>query len=73
MLRAFMICEIPFRVIENPYFISIFKNIWLNYNPPSQKYLSMNLLHEKATQMEIKISNLLERAKNLTLSIKSYF
>ena len=73
VLRAFMMCGIPFRVIENPYFISMLKNIWSNYNPSSQERLSTNLLHEEAAQVEIKISNALERAKNLTLGMKSYF
>ena len=73
MLRAFVMCGIPFRVIENPYFINMLKNIRLNYNLPSQKCLFTNLLHEEAAQMEIKISNTLERAKNLILGMKSYF
>lgn len=73
VLRAFVMCGIPFRVIENPYFISMLKNIRSNYNPPSRERLSTNLLHEEAAQVEIKISNALERAKNLTLGMKSYF
>jgi hypothetical protein len=62
-----------FQVIENPYFISMLKNIQSNYNPLFWKCLSMNLLYEETTQMEIKINNSLERAKNLTLDMKSYF
>ena len=73
VLRAFVMCEIPFRVIKNPYFISMLKNIWSNYNPSSWKRLFTNLLYEKTTQVEIKISNSLERAKNLILGMKSYF
>ena len=73
VLRAFVMCGIPFRIIENPYFISMLKNIRSNYNPPSRERLSTNLLHEEAARVEIKISNALERAKNLTLGMKSYF
>ena len=73
VLRTFMMCRIPFQVIENPYFISMLNNIRSNYNPLSRKCLSTNLLHKEATRVEIKISNSLERAKNLTLGMKSYF
>ena len=32
MLKAFVMCGIPFRVIENSYFINLFKNLQSNYN-----------------------------------------
>ena len=73
MLKAFVMCGIPFQVIENPYFISMLKNIQSNYNLPSQERLSTNLLYEEVIQVKIKISNSLERVKNLTLGMKSYF
>ena len=46
MLKAFVMCGIPFRIIENPYFINVFKNLQLSYNLPSRECLSTNLLSE---------------------------
>src|SRR6266498_1122163 len=69
VLKAFTICEIPFQIVENSYFINMLKNIRSNYNPPSRECLSANLLHEKAIQMDIKINNSLENQKNLTLGM----
>ena len=70
MLKAFVICEIPFRIIENPYFINLFKN--LQYNLPSRDHLFTNLLSEECVRVKIKINSVLEVSKNLTLSIKLF-
>ena len=48
ILKAFVMCGLPFQIIENPYFINIMKNLRLNYKPPSRKRLSNNLLNEEA-------------------------
>jgi hypothetical protein len=63
-------CAVPFRIIENPYFINALKNLQPNYNPPSWKRLTTNLLCEKSIRTEIKIKNYIEKEKNLTLGIK---
>jgi len=34
MLKAFVMCRIPFCIIENSYFINLFKNLQSNYNLP---------------------------------------
>src|SRR5277367_5953863 len=72
ILKAFVMCDIPFRIIENPYFINILKNLKSTYNPPSREYLSTNLLSEESIRIEIKINNILEREKNLTLGMKLF-
>jgi hypothetical protein len=33
ILKAFVMCAVPFRIIENPYFINALKNLQPNYNP----------------------------------------
>ncbi len=69
VLKAFIICEISFQIVKNPYFINLLKNLWSNYNPPSWKHLFTNLLNEESIQVEIKINNSLENTKNLTLGM----
>lgn len=59
-------------MIENPYYVNMIKNLRSNYNPPSRDHLSTNLLAEESIRVEIKICNLLEKAKNLTLGIKLF-
>lgn len=72
VLKAFVMCGIPFRVIENPYFVNLLKNLNSNYEIPSRERLSNNLLDEEAIRIEIKIKNSLEKAKNLTLGMKLF-
>lgn len=72
ILKAFIMCGIPFRVIEHPYYINLLKNLRSNYNPPSRNRLSTNLLSEESARVDIKINNFLEKAKNLTLGIKLF-
>ena len=70
VLKAFVMCGIPFRVIENPYYVNMLKNLHPNYNPPSRERLSNNLLSEECIRVEMKINNYLEKSKNLTLGMK---
>ena len=73
VLKAFIICRIPFQVVENSYFINLLKNLWSNYNPPSREHFSTNLLNEESIWVKIKINNSLENTKNLTLDMNYIF
>jgi hypothetical protein len=44
LLNAFVCCEIPFKVIENPFFLELLKILQLLYNPPTRQRLSDSLL-----------------------------
>jgi len=35
ILKAFVVCGIPFRIIETPFFINMLQNLRSNYKPPS--------------------------------------
>ncbi|CAG8564730.1 17932_t:CDS:2 [Racocetra persica] len=37
LLKAFVVCDIPFSVIDNPFFIDFLQNLCPNYKPPSIK------------------------------------
>jgi hypothetical protein len=73
ILKVFVMCAIPFRIIENPYFINVLKNLQPNYNSPSRERLTTDLLSEESIRTEIKINNYIEKEENLTLSIKKIF
>jgi hypothetical protein len=72
VLKAFIMCGMPFRIIENPYFINVLKNLQPDYDPPSRVRLSTNLLSEESIRVEIRINNMLEKEKNLTLGMKLF-
>jgi|tagenome__1003787_1003787.scaffolds.fasta_scaffold20710660_1 hypothetical protein len=69
ILKAFVVCGLPFHIIENPYFINMIKNLRSNYNPPTREILSNKLLPEETIRVELKIKNSLEQSNNLTLGI----
>ena len=72
MLKAFVMCGLPFHIIENPYIINLFKKFQLNYKLPSRERLFTNLLSEECVRVKIKINNILEISKNLTLGMKLF-
>ncbi|CAG8708027.1 8575_t:CDS:1, partial [Gigaspora rosea] len=45
--KAFTICGISWRVIENPFFIEALKEMNLSYEPPTRQLLSNNLLEQQ--------------------------
>jgi hypothetical protein len=69
ILKAFVVCGLPFHIIENPYFVNMIKNLRSTYNPPSRETLTTKLLPEEAIRVELKIKNSLQKSSNLTLGI----
>ena len=63
ILKAFVMCAIPFRIIENPYFINLLKNLQPNYNSPSRERLATDLLSEESIRTEIKSKIILKKKK----------
>jgi len=67
LIRAFVMCGIPFSVIENPYFIKLLKQLNTGYNLSSSNTLSGSFLDVESANINLKIENKLEKSKNLTL------
>ena len=67
LIKAFVCCNIPFHVIEHPYFIDFLKQLQPAYQPPSRKVLSQGLLDIEVGNVNQKINSILEKAENLTL------
>src|SRR2546421_12056639 len=44
LVKAFVICGIPWKTIESPFFIELLKTLRPGYNPPSKETLSGRLL-----------------------------
>ncbi|PKK38601.1 hypothetical protein RhiirC2_805522, partial [Rhizophagus irregularis] len=40
IMKAFVMCNIPFSIIENPWFINLIKTLQPGYDPPSRQVLS---------------------------------
>jgi len=61
-------CGIQFGVIENPFFIDFVKNLKPSYDLPSRIRLKESLIEEEIANINVKITNELEKTNDLTLS-----
>lgn len=63
ILKVFVIYTIPFKIIENLYFINVLKNLQPNYNLLLQEHHTTNLLSKESICNEIKIKIILKKKK----------
>ncbi|CAG8822959.1 35297_t:CDS:2 [Gigaspora margarita] len=70
--KAWIMAEIPFDVIENPFIIDMFKEILSAYNPPSRGTLSGRLLDEEVAQINCAINKEIDKADHLTLALDGW-
>lgn len=61
-------CGIQFGVVENPFFIDFVKNLKPSYDLPSRIRLKESLIEEEIANINVKITNELEKTNDLTLS-----
>lgn len=67
LVKAFVICGIPWHTIENPFFIEFLKTLRPAYEPPSRETLSGVLLSQEAAVVNLRIIKHLKNQSNLTL------
>ena len=65
--KAFVMCNIPFSIIENPWFIDLIKTLQPGYDPPSRQVLSGTLLESEISHVNIRIMNELNADNNFTI------
>ncbi|CAB4404603.1 unnamed protein product [Rhizophagus irregularis] len=65
---AFVVCGIPWHVIENPFFIEFLKTLRSEYTSPSKELLSGKLLSQETAVVNIRVIKELKNTANLTLS-----
>ena len=73
LLKAWVMAGIPFKVIENPFIVDLFKDLNPGYIPPSRTTLSDRLLRDEITRVNQKIESELKVADGLTLSKNKEF
>jgi len=69
LLKAFVVCGIPFSVVENPFFIDLLQNLCPNYQPPSKEVLAGRLLDQEHSKIIVKREAIFQESKNLTIGI----
>ena len=65
--KAFIMANIPFNVIENPWFVNMIKTLQPGYNTPSRQVLSGTLLEAELSRTSMRINNELDKESNFTI------
>jgi hypothetical protein len=65
--KAFVMCNIPFSVIENPWFVDMIKTLQPSYVPPTRQVLGGTLLEAELSRSNIQVFNELSRESNCTI------
>ena len=72
IMKAFVMCNIPFCVIENSYFVDLIKTLQPGYDLPSRQVLSGTLLQAEAARVNVQITNELDNESNFTIGKNFY-
>ncbi|RHZ51352.1 hypothetical protein Glove_480g14 [Diversispora epigaea] len=72
LIKAWIMAEIPFEVIENPFIIDLFHELNPGFTPPSRFTLSGRLLDQEISRINLKIDKKLETSNNLTLTLDGW-
>ena len=73
LVHFFVCCEIPFSVVDSPFFQDFVKSLCYAYESPRRTALSSNLLNAKTANIALKIEEELCPLKNLTLGQNIFF
>jgi hypothetical protein len=65
--KAFVMSNIPFSVIENPWFMDMIKTLQPGYDLPTRQTLSGTLLQAELSRINLRIFNELNKATNCTI------
>jgi hypothetical protein len=65
--KAFIMANIPFNVIENPWFVNMIKTLQPGYNTPSRQVLSGTLLEAELSRTNMRINHELDKESNFTI------
>ena len=67
LIKAFVCCGLPWRLVEHPFIIELFKQLRSNYDLLDQKTLAETMLTQEVLRVSVKLYRLLDSENNLTL------
>ena len=67
LIKFFVCCGVPFRMIESPFFIDLLKELNSAYNLPSRDVLTNRLLESELGYVNSRVSKELDSMDNLTI------
>ncbi|GET66710.1 ribonuclease H-like domain-containing protein [Rhizophagus irregularis DAOM 181602=DAOM 197198] len=67
--KAYVMCNIPFSTIDNPWFIDMIKALEPGYDPPSRRVLNGTLLEAELSRVNARVNNELEKESNFIIAL----
>ncbi|CAB5392688.1 unnamed protein product [Rhizophagus irregularis] len=72
LIKLFVCCEIPFHLVQHPFFIDFIKILCPAYSLPLRQQLSADMLNSEISHIQIKINGILENETCLTLGLDGW-
>ncbi|GET55642.1 ribonuclease H-like domain-containing protein [Rhizophagus irregularis DAOM 181602=DAOM 197198] len=70
--KAYVMCNIPFSTIDNPWFIDMIKALEPGYDPPLRRVLNGTLLEAELSRVNARVNNELEKESNFTITLDGW-
>src|ERR1700722_5014955 len=68
LVKLFVCCNLPFALIEHPFFHEFIKILRTTYNLPSRWILSNTLLAQETARIDVKVTRIIDKEINLTIT-----
>jgi len=72
LAKMFVCCNLPFALIEHPFFVEFIKNLRATYNLPSRWILSETLIIQEVSRINLKVSKIINEENDLTISFDGW-
>ena len=68
LVKLFVCCNLPFALIEHPFFYEFIKVLRTTYTLPSRWILSNTLLAQETARIDVKVTRIIDKEINLTIT-----
>ncbi|CAB5359941.1 unnamed protein product [Rhizophagus irregularis] len=72
LANMFVCCNLPFSLIEHPFFIEFIKILRTTYNLPSRWVLTETLIIQEVSRITLKVNRIIEEENNLTIAFDGW-
>jgi|GEM_PF-1010360 len=72
LVKLFVCCNLPFSLVEHPFFTEFIKTIRNTYSIPSRWVLSNTLFDQEVSRVKMKIDRILDKEINLTITFDGW-
>lgn len=72
LVKLFICCNLPFALIEHPFFHEFIKTLRTSYHLPSRWILSNTLFTQEIARIDVKVTRIIEKEINLTIAFDGW-